>query len=109
MGAILHTAITKMPRCRWCDKEPEFSPTAADLSVCHHCGAMQSPLLNLRSPAARLGIQLYVNPDDGLFLEVLKQDGSTARYTLSPERLKTLGALFNAPVPLNGKKVDRGL
>ena len=105
----MHTAITQMPRCRWCDKEPEFTPTIADTSVCQHCGAMQSPALKLSAPAGRKTLMVYLNPDDGLFLEVEKLDGSVARFTFSPERLKKAGVLHQSPVPLNGKKLDTPL
>lgn len=104
----MHTSITKMPRCRWCDKEPEFTPTRAEENVCEHCSAMQQPVLNLKSPAAQLILSLFVNPDDSVFFEVTKKEGST-RYILSPERLKQAGAFVKTPVPLNGKKLDSGL
>jgi hypothetical protein len=70
---------------------------------------MQSPALQLAAPAGRKTLFVYLNPDDGLFLEVEKLDGSVARYTFSPERLKRNGVLCISPVPLKGKKLDSPL
>jgi len=52
---------------------------------------------------------VYLNPDDGLFIEVEKLDGSVSRYTISPERLKQSGVLHQSPIALNGKKLDSPL
>lgn len=108
----MHTNISKTPRCRWCDREPEFSPTVATTRVCEHCGAMQDPIISLSGPAGgKPRISFFINPDDGLFVEFEKSVGDeTVRYTLSPALLQKAGVpVFKAPFPLNGKAVDRGL
>lgn len=103
----MHTAIVKPPRCRWCDKEPEFAPTAIDERLCPHCDAMQDPVIKLRGPAGRTTLSFWVNPDDSLFFEVGRKDGTT-RYTFSPAQLAKAGAFLKTPLTLNGKKVDPG-
>ena len=108
----MHTAITRPPRCRWCDKEPEFTPTLVDERLCPHCDAMQDPVIKLRGPAGRTTLSFYVNPDDSIFFEVrrngFKQE-ETVRYTFSPAQLAKAGAFLKTPLELNGKKVDQPL
>jgi hypothetical protein len=106
----MHTAITKTPRCRWCDKEPEFTPTVETLNVCEHCGAMQDALVRLSAPGGKPAFAFFVNPDDSLFLEVQKADSETVQYSLSVAQLQKAGVpVLKSPSPLNGRKVDRGL
>ena len=105
----MFSSVEKMPRCRWCNREPEFAPTVETRTVCEHCGAMADPVVNLSAPGGFPKLQFYLNPDGSLFFEVSKKDNSTARYTLDLAKLKQHGAYFEAPIPLNGKAVDRGL
>lgn len=108
----MHTAVEKFPRCRWCGKEPEFSPTTQTTRVCEHCGAMQDPVLRFTGPGGVPVISFFVNPDDGLFVEFekAKPKGETVRYTLSPALLQKAGVpVLKTPLPLNGRFVDRGL
>ena len=106
----MFSTIEKMPRCRWCNREPEFTPTVATRNVCEHCGAMADPVVNLSAPGDGFPrLQFYLNPDGSLFCEVTKKDNSTARYTLDLAKLKQSGAYFEAPMPLNGRQIDKGL
>lgn len=102
-----HTAITRPPLCRWCDKEPEFAPVPGDASVCPHCEAMQDPVLRLRGPKGAV-LAFFVNPDDSIFFEVVKKDG-TARYEFSPAQLAKAGSFTRTPLTLNGKRIDKPL
>ena len=104
----MHTAITRPPRCRWCDKEPEFTPTLVDERFCPHCEAMQDPVIKLRGPAGKATLSFWVNPDDSIFFEVLRSTGTT-RYEFSPAVLAKAGALLKTPLTLNGRKVDKPL
>lgn len=104
----MHTAVTKPPTCRWCDKQPEFTPTMVDERICPHCQAMQDPVIKLRGPAGLTTLSFWVNPDDSIFFEVQKRDGTT-RYEFSPAQLAKAGALLKTPLTLNGKKIDKPL
>lgn len=105
----MHTLISKFPVCRWCGREPEFSPTVATERVCEHCGAMQDPVIKLTGPGGKPTLSFFINPDDGLFFEVEKPT-ETVRYTLSVSQLQKAGIpVLKAPFALNGKFVDKGL
>ena len=105
----MHTSITKTPRCRWCDREPEFTPTKETLAVCEYCNAMQEPIIKLTAPGGKPAFGFYVNPDDSIFVEVQKSDSETVQYTLSVAALQKVGIpVLKSPFPLNGRVVDRG-
>ena len=97
--------IDRLPRCRWCGKEPEFADQAsAHDKLCTFCGALQDPILRLGNVAAGATIQFYVNPDAGLFVEFTKKGGETDRYILDPGTLRKVGVLQTFHQPLNGRK-----
>lgn len=106
----MNFAITKMPRCRWCGREPEFEATVVTARVCEHCGAMQDAVISLSGPGGKPVLKFFVNPDDSLFFEVEKAEpDETVRYTLSPAALAKAGVpTQRSPKPLNGRSVDKG-
>lgn len=97
--------IERLPRCRWCGKEPEFqTQVVAHEKMCTSCEALQDPVLRLGNPMTGVQVQFYVNPDSGLFVEFTKKNGATDRYVLDPGTLRNIGVLQSFPEPLNGKK-----
>lgn len=97
--------IGRLPRCRWCGREPEFEgESEAHTKCCTYCEALQDPVLALRNGHTGVMVQFYVNPDAGLFVEFTKKTGATDRYVLSPEKLRAIGVLQSFGEPLNGRK-----
>jgi hypothetical protein len=97
--------IERLPRCRWCGREPEFQHEAvAHDKMCMHCEALQDPILRFGNPVTGVMVQFFVNPDSGLFVEFTKKNGATDRYTLDPGVLRKIGVLQSFPEPLNGRK-----
>ncbi len=97
--------VERLPRCRWCGKEPEFAFQAdAHDKMCMFCEALQDPILRFGNPITGMFVQFYVNPDAGLFVEFTLKGGETNRYTLDPATLRRVGVLQSFPKPLNGRK-----
>jgi len=97
--------IEKLPRCRWCGREPEFQDQApAHDKMCMHCDALQDPILKFGNPMTGVMAAFYVNPDSGLFVEFTKKNGETDRYTLDADKLRKLGVLQRVPEGMNGRK-----
>jgi S-adenosylmethionine hydrolase len=52
-----------------------------------------------------LGVQFWVNPDSGLFIEISKKSGVTDRYELGADALRKAGVLKTFQTgSLDGKK-----
>ena len=74
----------------------------AVLSVCTECGAIQPPVMKFGNVTQ--GYEIYHNPDDSLYFEVVRLMGKSVRYIVEPEKLKALGAFLESMTPLNGKR-----
>jgi hypothetical protein len=97
--------IERLPRCRWCGREPEFQHEAtAHDKMCMHCDALQDPILKFGNPMTGVMVAFYVNPDAGLFIEFTGKTGTTDRYTLDADKLRKLGVLQTIPDSMNGRK-----
>lgn len=102
-GMIPGVQVSKMPRCRWCRKEPEFGDSSVPLTICGYCEAIQDPILNLRHPLG-MALRFYMNPDGSLYVEYTKKDGTTLRYDMSEEMLKRSGVLTSFRETPEGKR-----